>query len=503
MKFFICVTVSALAVATLTGCKQRSYNPAEKYSTASVKPDRQSYFNHGQLWYARISGWDKSKIQSWEISEKTKVTGARFEIFKLPAQKADETWCPKPEELNPKDKIFSTTDFNVSLRGDKSKGTPKGSYLINFENSDERFVELRRMHFVAMFNDMSQMREALSQTLMSFVRVPAPRNSYLRFCMDDIYRGLYLNIEEVDQKFIADVLGKPQFVSIYEGTDGTAPDSGQLAQRVGNLSSEEKFAGKGYKKIAGQGESQFQDFEELVNRIDSNLKLAAASGEPETLSEIFDIESFIRWMAVNQLIGGWDNYYFNAKNYFLVNSGTVAKPYFQWVAIDLDNSFGISFTNHDWSRSDIVDWESVRGGTHSLPLVRLVLTRPEWKKKYLQTLEDLIATDDSRTNVQLFLFKKISAFWNMIQSSVKKESDSEEMDYSKPDPFKMAHTARQFTTSDIRAQVTAESIDAADPYGWANMTTPHVRSFIKRKWKNVAEQLNRARQSAISRPPAQ
>jgi spore coat protein CotH len=311
--------------------------------------------------------------------------------------------------------------------------------------------------------------------------------------MDDIYRGLYLNIEEVDQQFIADVLGKPQFVSVYEGTDGNEPDSGQLARRVGSSSSEEKFAGKGYKKIAGQGESKFQDFEELVNRIDSNLKLAAGTGEPETLSEIFDIESFIKWMAVNQLIGGWDNYYFNAKNYFLVNSGTVAKPYFQWVAIDLDNSFGISFTRHDWSRSDILDWESVRGGTHSLPLVRLVLTRPEWKKKYLQTLEDLISLDASKTNVQLLLFKKISTIWNMIESSVKKESDSEGIDYSKPDPFKMAHTARQFTTSDIRAQVTADSIDAGDPYGWANMTTPHIRSFIKRKWKNVSEQLNRAR----------
>lgn len=490
MKVVISIIVGTLGMIFISGCKTRSYNLSNKnHSSADIK--RSEFFSHSQLWYARVSGWDASKIQSWQISEKTKVSGAKFEIFRMSQEVADRTWCPASQEFNAKDKLFSTTEFNISLRGDKSKGTPKGSYLIKFEKESERFLDLNRLHLVAMFNDLSQMREALSQKLLSFLKVPAPRNSYLRLCLDDVYRGLYMNIEEVDQNFISDVVGKQSFTSIYEGRDGSEPDAGQLKLRVGAGSAEERFDGKGYKKIAGAADSKFQDFEELVNRIDSSLTSASSPNGAETLSEIFDVDTFIKWMAVNQMIGGWDNYYYNAKNYFLVNSGSLEKPYFHWVAIDLDNTFGISFTQHDWSKSDIFDWESVKGGEHKLPLVNLILIKPEWRKKYINTLSELVSAKSPMGNTQSLLFTEISSIWKMIESSVMKESNSESIDYSQPDPFKMAHTARQFTTSDIRTQVTEDSLIAKDPFGWANMTSPHLRTYIRKKWKNVGEQLSR------------
>jgi len=490
MKVVISIIVVTLGMIFISVCKTRSYNLSNKnHSSADIK--RSEFFSHSHLWYARVSGWDASKIQSWQISEKTKVSGAKFEIFRLSQDVAARTWCPASQEFSAKDKLFSTTEFNISLRGDKSKGTPKGSYLIKFEKDNERFLDLNRLHLVAMFNDLSQMREALSQKLLSFLKVPAPRNSYLRFCLDDVYRGLYMNIEEVDQNFISDVVGKQSFTSIYEGRDGSEPDAGQLKPRVGAGSAEERFDGKGYKKIAGAADSKFQDFEELVHRIDSSLATASIPNGAETLSEIFDVDTFIKWMAVNQMIGGWDNYYYNAKNYFLVNSGSLEMPYFHWVAIDLDNTFGISFTQHDWSKSDIFDWESVKGGEHKLPLVKLILTKPEWRKKYISTLSELVSAKSPLGNTQTLLFREISSIWKMIESSVLKESNTDSIDYAQPDPFKMAHTARQFTTSDIRTQVTEDSINAPDPKGWANMTSPHLRTYIRKKWKNVGEQLSR------------
>lgn len=491
LHWIVTCALLCASLGAVSGCKQRSYNLSDKSLSSAGRVERSEFFSHKHLWYARISGWDQSKIQSWQISDKTKVLGARFELFRMSQEVAAKTWCPDPSLFKPVDKVFSTSAFSISLRGDKSKGTPKGSYLIKFESEKERFLDLNRLHLVAMFNDLSQMREALSQTLLSYFKVPAPRNSYLRFCLDDVYRGLYINIEEVDQRFVADVVGQPQFTSIYEGRDGTESDAGQLTARAGSATPAEKFDGKGYKKIAGGSEAKFQDFEMLVNRIDENLALSAREPQKETLSEIFDIDTFIRWMAVNQLIGGWDNYYYNAKNYFLVNSGTLEKPYFHWVAIDLDNTFGVSFTQHDWSKCDVFDWASVKGEEHKLPLVQLVMSRPDWRQKYTTALAQMISTKDSSANVQKMLFDEISALWNMIESSVVKESNSESIDYAQEDPFKMAHTARQFTTSDIRTQVTESSVQAQDPFGWANMRSPHLRSYILRKWSNVGEQLAR------------
>ena len=60
----------------------------------------------------------------------------------------------------------------------------------------------------AMYNDPSQMREALAWRLFGIAGIPAPRHTYAKLAFANTYRGLFSVIEHVDKKFLRDHFGK-------------------------------------------------------------------------------------------------------------------------------------------------------------------------------------------------------------------------------------------------------------------------------------------------------
>ena len=41
----------------------------------------------------------------------------------------------------------------------------------------------------------------------------------------------------------------------------------------------------------------------------------------ESVDGIMNVNAFLRWAAINMLLGSWDNYYATPSNYYLYNSG--------------------------------------------------------------------------------------------------------------------------------------------------------------------------------------
>ena len=91
-----------------------------------------------------------------------------------------------------------------------------------------------------------------------------------------------------------------------------------------------------------------------------------------------DAHAFLRWAAVNLLLGSWDNYYATPSNYYLYNSGNsgnsgngaasgngrgdlVADPYFTFIPWDYDNCLGIDYFGTKWQYADILNWPGYQG----------------------------------------------------------------------------------------------------------------------------------------------
>jgi hypothetical protein len=75
---------------------------------------------------------------------------------------------------------------------------------------------MTRINLKAMYNDPSQMREALAWRLFAIAGIPAPRHTYAKLAFDDTYKGLFSVIEHVDKKFLRDHFGKNYRGNLYK-----------------------------------------------------------------------------------------------------------------------------------------------------------------------------------------------------------------------------------------------------------------------------------------------
>ena len=114
-----------------------------------------------------------------------------------------------------------------------------------------------------------------------------------------------------------------------------------------------------------------------------------------------NVSAFLRWAAVNMLLGSWDNYYATPSNYYLYNSGRrgaaedfVSSPYFHWIPWDYDNCLGIDYSGTQWQYADILNWPGkVNRHTPNIPLVRNLLRNPDYIRYYLDYMEYMLDTE--------------------------------------------------------------------------------------------------------------
>ncbi len=88
---------------------------------------------------------------------------------------------------------------------------------------------MNRINLKAMYNDPSQMREALAWRLFGEADIPAPRHTYAKLAFDTTYRGLFSVIEQVDKRFLKDRFGENHRGNLYQ--TGWAPRGSKFERR--------------------------------------------------------------------------------------------------------------------------------------------------------------------------------------------------------------------------------------------------------------------------------
>ena len=84
----------------------------------------------------------------------------------------------------------------------------------------------------AMYNDPSQLREALAWRLFSRAGVPASRHTYAKLGLNATYMGLFSVIEQVDKRYLKDRFGDNDEGNLYKAACGQL-GCATLERRVG------------------------------------------------------------------------------------------------------------------------------------------------------------------------------------------------------------------------------------------------------------------------------
>jgi hypothetical protein len=447
--------------------------------------EQEQFFTHDDIYFVRIEGWDSSRMTPDRLANETTHTGAKLLIYRSEAGSPNH--CPDGEgEL-----LYKTDQFSIRTSGNFTNGTPKSSYKLKLDG--ERFAKMKTLNLKSMWNDVSQMREALAWEIFDEANVPSSRHAYARFCINDRYYGLYSLIEQVDKPML-----KGHFDDLDEGNlykaywDSADLGPADLTHRTRNGSD----TGRAYYKVndiehrtyqlkSNEDDPALASYDDLATfvRVLNGKNLAGAPLNSETyrkqLEAVFDVKGFLRWAGVNNLLGAWDNYWGTPANYYIYNGGHegspfMDKPYFTWIPWDYDNSFGIDFFDIHWEQVGIVDWSKhTRTPSRALPLVTNLLQNDVYLAYYLDHMECVI---DKYFNPD-WIAKQIGddnrGLWGLIKTSAFLESDT---------PTGAPHTGRQFTNDQVYWN------------GFKHQQLEHGSAFILGIWHHV----NARKDSALS-----
>ena len=307
---------------------------------------------------------------------------------------------------------------NSSLYNANSKKLPFKLDFDEFEDEypdikNQRFYGFKQLNLKNNYNDESQMHEVVANELFrDFGLVGAHSSFYVVYLnvddsgdeSNDIYYGVYTLVEEVDDTVIE--------TQYYDNDDGNLykPED-DAASFASNTYDEDEYG------LKTDDDETYVDIETLYNTINDTSRTSDNEQWVEDLEDIFDVDTFLKWLAANTVMQNWDTYGVMAHNFFLYNNPTTGA--FEWIPWDnnealVDNSRVLSL---NMSSVDADEW----------PLIAYILDQDDYQATYEEYIEEFAKAyfneaDSTEYNVN----NEFTNFQDLIQDYV----EAEESDYT-------------------------------------------------------------------------
>jgi len=274
--------------------------------------------------------------------------------------------------------IDETLDsVGITLRGNTSRNSAKKSFKLAFNAflPGRDFYDLDKMNLNGEHNDPSIIRSKLCWDLFNDAGIIHSRAAHTEVYINGTYYGLYINVEQVDDKFL-----KKNFID----------DKGNLWKCL--YPADLVYLGEDqnlYKKINGgiktydlKTNETADDYSKLV-RLISLLNKTSISALPDSLEKVINIGNVFKLFAFNTLVAGWDDYRSLNNNYYLYHEPSTDK--FSMLPYDYDNTFGIDWFKVDWATANPYTYPKAVPGNR--PLWDKLITIKQYKNLYTHFLQ--------------------------------------------------------------------------------------------------------------------
>jgi hypothetical protein len=237
-------------------------------------------------------------------------------------------------------------DFNAFVKGKNYDG------LVALNLSNE-------------YPDPSLLRNSVAFKLYHDRKLIAPRLSFSRVYVNDVFKGLYAVIEQTDKPYLRRHFGNAS------GTLIKPLSSPLFYSGMDSSSFHTKFEVKSKDTHAA-----WADLIDLCRKIENT----SADDFYDSLKTLIDFDSFISLFATDIVLNNWDSYLYG-QNYYLYRDTASGKYFF------LPWDYNISLNNYDISGGDL---SILPGYTHDhlfqLPMTSKVIRNKFLKEKYLNEI---------------------------------------------------------------------------------------------------------------------
>jgi hypothetical protein len=295
-------------------------------------------------------------------------------------------------------------DIGFRLRGNTSRYSQKKSFKVSFNSfeSGREFYGLEKMNLNGEHNDPSISRSRFCWDWLRAINVPAPRSAFAEVYINGNYYGLYIIVEHIDEEFAK---------SRFDNKDGNLYKCLYPADLnyLGSNPSLYKLNSGSRRVDDLKTNEDYDDYSDLANFIDVLNNTPLANLECE-LVKIFNLNDYLKIIAMDVITGNWDGYIYNKNNFYLYHNTETDR--FEYIPYDLDNTLGIDWLDRDWGTRNIYDWE--QHSSEVRPLYTRLLDVPEIRKRYSFYMNELLVLLSDQDS----LFASIDQIKNMISGSV-------------------------------------------------------------------------------------
>jgi len=273
---------------------------------------------------------------------------------------------------------------NSSLKSTWGNGSLKLPFKLDFdqyedeypETENQRFYGFKQLSFASNYRDDSVLREKITADLFREAGVPSAQTAFFAVSIDygegPVYFGLYTAVEVIDDTVI-----ETQF----------SDDSGNVYKPGGSGATfaAGSFSESSFDKETNQDEDDYSDILALYDALHDETRLSDPESWRQNLEMVFDVDTFLNWLAVNTVIQNWDTYGVMQHNYYLYNDPDTS----QLVWIPWDNNESLKTNEQARDRSALK--LDLSGVGEKWPLVNYLRDDPVYSNKYLSYMDAFLA----------------------------------------------------------------------------------------------------------------
>lgn len=355
-------------------------------------------------------------------------------------------------------KIDTISKVGFKLKGVNSlnRDITKKSFEVVFNsfNKGAVFYGLKKLKLSGQHKDPTMMRAKIAADLFKEMEVATPRTTHIEVYINGTYYGLYLGTEPIDENFLTAHFNSKSG-NLYKATnDASLGYLGAEANRYKTIQEGKRV----YQLQTNTDRDNYSDLANFINR----LHLSKDEEFQSAIDRTFNVDRFLRTLAVDIFIGNWEGYSFNSGNYYLYHNPITDK--FEYIPFQFENTFGIDETSRDWATRNIYAWAPKN---RFIPLHERILKVEDFKNRYSYYMSKLIKkyANPPSLNTAIDCRKK------MIQKAA-------EMD--------------QFRTEDFGYGI--QKFNAAFGQGFEEGEKGHVKyglkEYIEKRYNSAIEQLD-------------
>jgi spore coat protein H len=227
----------------------------------------------------------------------------------------DPIYMPVSVKYNGKEwyKVGFRLKGNSSLSQAWSAGNYKLPFKIQFDEFEDKYPDLKNQRFFGFkefsfspgHNDNSLIKEKIVADLFREAGIPAANTAfykvYINFGAGLKYCGVYTMVEVIDDSMVPNQFGDKK---------------GNIYKPESNMTS---FVQTQFEKKNNETEADFSDVKKLIEVLNSATRTSNPSQWRADLEKIFDVQHYLKYLAINNSIVNWDTYGAIAHNYYLYN----------------------------------------------------------------------------------------------------------------------------------------------------------------------------------------